>query len=277
MPLRARARIDAGAIERNCARLAALVAPAALCAVVKADGYGHGALTAARAAQAGGAAWLAVATARRGGGAARRRDRRPGPGDGRAVARGARRSPCERGADVVAWREEFVAALPRRRLGVHVKLDTGMGRLGTRDPAEATRVAARGGRARRPDAGRRDDPLRHRRRRPGVHGRAARPLHRLGRSTRRATPPTPRPRCARPRPRFDHGPLRDRDLRHGPVPARPGRPRPRAGAGARLLRRRGQARRAGGQRGLRPALRRRARRPGSPRSRSATATASAAA
>ena len=34
-----------------------------LCAVVKADGYGHGAVPAARAALAGGAAWLAVATA----------------------------------------------------------------------------------------------------------------------------------------------------------------------------------------------------------------------
>ena len=41
----------------------AAAAPAALCAVVKADGYGHGAVPAARAAQAGGAAWLAVATA----------------------------------------------------------------------------------------------------------------------------------------------------------------------------------------------------------------------
>src|SRR4051794_41635627 len=60
---RALARIDTGAIERNCARLAALAAPAKLCAVVKADGYGHGALRAARAAQAGGAGWLAVATA----------------------------------------------------------------------------------------------------------------------------------------------------------------------------------------------------------------------
>ena len=31
--------------------------------MVKADGYGHGAVEAARAAQRGGAAWLAVATA----------------------------------------------------------------------------------------------------------------------------------------------------------------------------------------------------------------------
>src|SRR3954470_19513267 len=61
--VRALARVDVGAIERNCARLAAAVAPARLCAVVKADGYGHGAVPAARAAQAGGAPWLAVATA----------------------------------------------------------------------------------------------------------------------------------------------------------------------------------------------------------------------
>ena len=43
-------------------------------------------------------------------------------------------------ADVLAWREAFVAGLPPGTR-VHVKLDTGMGRLGTRDPAEATRVA----------------------------------------------------------------------------------------------------------------------------------------
>src|SRR4051794_41957232 len=60
MPRRAVARIDVGAIARNCGRLAGL---ASLCAVVKADGYGHGAAAAARAALAGGAARLAVATA----------------------------------------------------------------------------------------------------------------------------------------------------------------------------------------------------------------------
>ncbi len=60
---RALARVDLGAIERNCATLARAAAPALLCAVVKADGYGHGAAQAARAAQAGGARWLAVATA----------------------------------------------------------------------------------------------------------------------------------------------------------------------------------------------------------------------
>ena len=56
------ARVRPAAIEANASRLAELVHGAALCAVVKADGYGHGAVAAARAALAGGASWLAVAT-----------------------------------------------------------------------------------------------------------------------------------------------------------------------------------------------------------------------
>jgi alanine racemase len=140
LPRRAKARVDTGAIERNCARLAAL---APLCAVVKADGYGHGAVEVARAAQRGGTAWLAVATAEE---AARLRAAGIG---GPLLVLGAL-SPdefpiaLEAGTDVVAWREEFVAALPRD-VGVHVKLDTGMGRLSTRDPEEASRVAAAAG------------------------------------------------------------------------------------------------------------------------------------
>ena len=75
VPLRAQARVDLGAIERNAARLAAVAAPAALCAVVKGDGYGHGMVPAARAAQAGGATWLAVATADEARGLREARDR----------------------------------------------------------------------------------------------------------------------------------------------------------------------------------------------------------
>jgi alanine racemase len=141
--LRALARVDLGAIERNCARLAAAVAPARLCAVVKAYGYGHGAVPAARAARAGGAAWLAVATA------AEAAELRAAGIDGPVLVMGALSGEeipvaVAAGADVVAWREEFVAALGGA-VGVHVKLDTGMGRLGTRDPEEATRVAAAAG------------------------------------------------------------------------------------------------------------------------------------
>jgi alanine racemase len=55
------AEIDLDAIGANAALLAALVAPAQLCAVVKAWGYGHGPVEVATAALAGGATWLAVA------------------------------------------------------------------------------------------------------------------------------------------------------------------------------------------------------------------------
>src|SRR4051794_23307721 len=134
---RATARIDVGAIERNCARLAQL---GTLCAVVKADGYGHGAYEAALAAQRGGAEWLAVATANE---AVSLRDAGVG---GPLLVMGALSSSeldlaIAAKADVVAWRPEFVALLRGREVGVHVKLDTGMGRLGTRDPEEAEQVA----------------------------------------------------------------------------------------------------------------------------------------
>src|SRR4051794_34011047 len=141
--LRALARVDVGAIERNCARLATTVAPARLCAVVKADGYGHGAVAAARAARAGGAEWLAVATA------AEAAELRAAGIEGPLLVMGALSDEelqvaLRARADVVGWREEFVAALGGDAR-VHVKLDTGMGRLGTRDPEEASRVAAAAG------------------------------------------------------------------------------------------------------------------------------------
>jgi len=55
-------RVRAAAIEANVRRLAGRAGGAAVCAVVKANGYGHGAVASARAALAGGASWLAVAT-----------------------------------------------------------------------------------------------------------------------------------------------------------------------------------------------------------------------
>ena len=64
MPVRALARVNLAAIERNCQLLRSrLTGGAALCAVVKADAYGHGAVPVAHAARAGGAEWLAVAGA----------------------------------------------------------------------------------------------------------------------------------------------------------------------------------------------------------------------
>ena len=55
------AEIDLAAITHNAQVLSQLVRPAQLCAVVKANGYGHGAAAVARAALAGGAIGLAVA------------------------------------------------------------------------------------------------------------------------------------------------------------------------------------------------------------------------
>src|SRR5258705_10266668 len=136
--MRALARIDAGAIARNTARLARAADGSALCAVVKSDGYGHGAITAARAALEGGASWLAVAAAQEA------RTLRAAGMDARLLVMGALDAEelavaLEADADVVAWSEEFLAALPAEAR-VHVKLDSGMGRLGTRDPELATRI-----------------------------------------------------------------------------------------------------------------------------------------
>jgi alanine racemase len=130
---RAVARIDLGAIERNCGRL-----PKPLCAVVKANAYGHGMVPVAEAALRGSAEWLAVATADEAA------ELRAAGIDSRLLVMGALtdaelRRAVEADADVVAWTEEFAASAPR----VHVKLDTGMGRLGTRDRELARRLAGR--------------------------------------------------------------------------------------------------------------------------------------
>ena len=53
--------VDLDAIAANVAALGARAGAAGVMAVVKADGYGHGLVPAARAALAGGAAWLGVA------------------------------------------------------------------------------------------------------------------------------------------------------------------------------------------------------------------------
>jgi alanine racemase len=130
--VRAVANIDLGAIERNCRRL-----PKPLCAVVKANAYGHGTVPVAEAALRGGAEWLAVATADEAAGL------RAGGIDVPVLVMGALTedelaTAVGAGADVVAWTEQIADAAPR----VHVKLDTGMSRLGTRELELARRLAA---------------------------------------------------------------------------------------------------------------------------------------
>jgi len=141
MRVRALARVNLAAIERNAALLAR--ASPQLCAVLKADGYGHGAVECARAALAGGAGTLAVATA------SEAAELRAAGIDRTVIVLGALtrdelvQALAARG-EVVAWTDallDWVAAAGGGR--VHVKLDTGMGRLGTRDGALADRLVAR--------------------------------------------------------------------------------------------------------------------------------------
>ncbi len=136
---RAQARVNVASIERNCTRLCSDLRGAALCAVVKADGYGHGAVASARAALAGGASWLAVADGRE-----LRQLRDAGLRDVRVLVMGALSPPeleqaLAAGAEVLVWSERGVREVRDAGGGrVHVKLDSGMGRLGTRDAREAS-------------------------------------------------------------------------------------------------------------------------------------------
>lgn len=144
MTVRAQARVNLAAITRNVTTLAAAAPGSALCAVVKADGYGHGAVTAARAALAGGATWLAVVSAQE---AAELRT--AGIVEPPILVMGALTTSeldiaLTARADIVVWTEGLLDAIGARGGGrVHIKLDTGMGRLGTRDPADATALARR--------------------------------------------------------------------------------------------------------------------------------------
>src|SRR6201992_3307565 len=140
---RAEARIDLGALRANCERLRAELGEARLCAVVKADGYGHGAVACAEAAIAGGATTLAVATAA---------EAAELSGFGDLLTLGALTDvevdvALGAGSAISLWAPGFldlVAARARARgrpARIHVKHDSGMGRLGTFDGEEVVRLA----------------------------------------------------------------------------------------------------------------------------------------
>lgn len=140
---RATLRVDESAIAANVARMRGAAPRSRTCAVVKSNGYGHGALVAARAALSGGADWLAVVTA------SEALELREGGIDARVLVLGPL-TPDELAAtlradaDIVAWTDETLdRAIALGGARVHIKLDTGMGRLGTADPVEATRLLQR--------------------------------------------------------------------------------------------------------------------------------------
>jgi alanine racemase len=139
--------VDLDAIRANVAALCAVAAPAAVLAVVKANGYGHGAVPVARAALDAGAAWLGVARVEEG---EQLRESgidapvmllsEPAPRlAGRVVAAGL--TPVvytEAGIDALA---KAVADAGRAvPLDVHLKVDTGMHRVGCR-PDDALALA----------------------------------------------------------------------------------------------------------------------------------------
>jgi alanine racemase len=146
---RALAVVDVGAVERNCRLLKERAGDGTeLCAVVKANGYGHGAAACAAAALRGGATRLAVAAADE---AAELRLHFP---DVPLFVMGAMTeeelgTAFAAGADVAVWHEGFrelcsrLAAERGRTVGVHLKLDSGMGRLGERDPSALVELARR--------------------------------------------------------------------------------------------------------------------------------------
>ncbi len=141
----ARAEVDLGAIERNIATLAELASPSRLCAVVKADGYGHGAIAVGEAALAAGASWLGVALVEEG--AVLRKAGIEAPvlllsqprfGDIDAALRWDLRLTLYTPEGIL---EAGKAAAEIGTVAkVHLKVDTGMNRVGCR-PAEAVAMA----------------------------------------------------------------------------------------------------------------------------------------
>lgn len=138
--------IDLNAIEHNVRQIALEIGDADLCAVVKADAYGHGDIPVAEAAIRGGAGWLAVALVEEG---VRLREAdidvpilvlsEPSLEEVLPIV--------THGLTPTAYRSEFVERLASVAqtattlpYPVHLKLDTGMHRVGA-PPVEAFEIA----------------------------------------------------------------------------------------------------------------------------------------
>jgi alanine racemase len=137
--------VDTQAVTSNAGMLVDLAGGSLLCAVVKADGYGHGAVRIAGAALAGGASWLAVALVE----------------EGEELRRAGIETPVlllsepltesmasahALGLTPTVYSEEGIAAASAAARGsdpwaVHLKVDTGMHRVGA-DPGDAVRLAS---------------------------------------------------------------------------------------------------------------------------------------
>jgi alanine racemase len=135
---RAWVEIDLGALTDNIKQIKRLLSPkTALMAVVKADAYGHGAIKVAQTALKAGASWLAIATLGEGIELREAGIRAP------ILILGAINTPQEIEA-IASWQLQPTLCNPQQalifsqtlselgeNLSVHLKLDTGMSRLGT--------------------------------------------------------------------------------------------------------------------------------------------------
>jgi alanine racemase len=135
MDSHAQASVSLETITGNVAALGAHVAPSAVMAVVKAGGYGHGAVAAARAALRGGAQWLGVAHV------TEALELRAAGIDGpllclMAIGEHAHREAISVGVDLSAGSVGMVRRLAEageaagRPARVHLKADTGLSRGG---------------------------------------------------------------------------------------------------------------------------------------------------
>jgi alanine racemase len=141
--------IDLGAVRDNIAALIEIARPAAVLAVVKADGYGHGAAPIARAALEAGAEWLGVALVEEG---VELREAgidapvlvlsEPSPEAAAAVVANRLTPVVYTTAGIDTLAKAVVDRGTGEALPVHLKIDTGMHRVGAA-PAEALALARR--------------------------------------------------------------------------------------------------------------------------------------
>lgn len=142
---RAWADVSLEAVRHNVAELRRIAAPAEVCAVVKADGYGHGAAPVARAALEAGATWLAVAHVAEA--AALRADGIDAPILLLSEPTEDQVHHAVRlGLHITAYTKDLIARLGTAAeatgvtVPVHLKIDTGMHRVGAR-PEDAVGLA----------------------------------------------------------------------------------------------------------------------------------------
>jgi alanine racemase len=131
----ARAEVDLDAVAHNIGELSRRSAPAQVCAVVKADGYGHGSIAIGPAVLEAGATWLAVALVEEG--AVLRKAgvtapilvlSQPRLADFDAAVHWDLRLTVYTSDGIEA--AAAAAAAEGRRVQVHLKVDTGMNRVG---------------------------------------------------------------------------------------------------------------------------------------------------